>query len=453
MATVALRRNILRSALTTLGIVIGIAAVIAMVEIGQGASRAVQKTIQSMGSNILLVFPGASTNTGVRSSSGTSTKLTLNDADAILKDDRCTGVRDVAPIVRARAQVLNPENGKNSNPWNLYGTTPKFLTIRDWDTLAEGEPFTSADDDRAEAVCVVGQTIVRDLYEGHSPLGKPIRINGIPFKIIGVLERKGANMMGMDQDDIVLAPLRTIKFKVSGTSANAALASIKGDPTAVLPNTTSKPYPTTDPKVLPDVTVTQATNNPQMSRTMNLDQILIQATSNEEMNNMMDQVRDVLRERHHLRAEEDDDFIMRDMAEISKALGSTANLMGVLLLLVATISLIVGGVGIMNIMLVSVTERTREIGLRMAVGARSRDIMKQFLVESALLCFIGGIFGVLLGRFLSFLVWYFMHWAVVISWPAILGAVGVSLVVGVVFGFYPAYKASQLDPIEALRYE
>jgi ABC-type antimicrobial peptide transport system permease subunit len=453
MATVALRRNILRSALTTLGIVIGIAAVIAMVEIGQGASRAVQKTIQSMGSNILLIFPGATTTTGVRTSSGTSVKLTLNDADAILKDDRCSAVRDVAPIVRVRAQVVNPENGKNSNPWNLYGTTPKFLTIRDWDNLAEGEPFTSADDDRAEPVCLVGQTIVRDLYEGHSPIGKPIRINGIPLKVIGVLERKGANMMGMDQDDIVLAPLRTIKFKVSAQSANVLMASIKTDPTAVLPNTTSKPYPTTDAKLLPDVTVNQATNNPQMSRTMNLDQILIQATANNEMESLMEQVREVLRERHHLRAEEEDDFIMRDMAEISKALGSTASLMSVLLLLVATISLVVGGVGIMNIMLVSVTERTREIGLRMAVGARSRDIMKQFLVESALLCVIGGVIGVFLGRAISYCVWAFLHWAVVISWPAIIGAVGVSLLVGVVFGFYPAYKASRLDPIEALRYE
>lgn len=452
LALVALRRNIMRSALTTLGIVIGIAAVIAMVEIGQGAASSIQKTIQSMGSNILLVFPGASTSSGVRSSTGTSTKLTLNDVEAILTDDRCVSIRDVAPIVRTRGQIQNPANGKNTNPWNVYGTMPNFLTIRDWETLAEGEPFTKSDNDQAKHVCIIGQSIVRDIYEGRSPIGLPIRINGVPFKVIGVLTPKGANMMGMDQDDIVLAPLMTIKLKVSGQSANA-LALTRSDPTAITPNSTSRPYPNTEIKTMPEQSIVQQTNNPQLARTMNIDQILIQARANDEMAMMMEQVREVLRERHHLRAEEDDDFVMRDMAEMSKALGSTANLMSVLLLLVATISLVVGGVGIMNIMLVSVTERTREIGLRMAVGARSKDIMKQFLVESSLLCLLGGVIGVLLGRGLSFLVWYFLNWGVVISWPAILGAVGVSVVVGVVFGFYPAYKASQLDPIEALRYE
>ena len=453
LAVNALRRNVMRSALTTLGIVIGIAAVIAMVEIGQGASRSVQKTIQSMGSNILIIYPGSTTSSsGVRSSSGSSTKLTLQDSELIANPDVCPNVRAVAPIVRARGQIQNPANGKNTSPWNIYGTTPTFLEIRDWQNLAEGELFTDFDDARSEQVCVIGQTIVRDIFENQSPLGKQVRIGGIPFRVIGVLARKGANMMGMDQDDIVLAPLRTIKFKVSGQSANATLAT-RADPTATQPNSTSKLYPNTETKMLPEKSVADITNNPQLSRSMNIDQILIQAHSSDEMTTMIEQVRDLLRERHRLRADEDDDFVIRDMAEINKALSATSQLMSVLLLLVAFISLVVGGVGIMNIMLVSVTERTREIGLRMAVGARSRDIMKQFLVESALLCFLGGILGVALGRGLSWCVWYFLNWGVEVSYPAIFGAVGVSLVVGVVFGFYPAYKASQLDPIEALRYE
>ncbi len=452
LAINALRRNILRSALTTLGIVIGIAAVIAMVEIGQGAARAVEKTIQSMGADTLIVYPSSSRSGTVSNGMGTSVKLTLQDAAALEDFERCPAIKGVAPIVRVREQVVNPANGKNARPWNLYGTTSAYLEIRDWQNLAEGLCFTEADDDRCEQVCVLGRTLVRDLFDGHSPIGHPIRIKGLPFKVVGVLSPKGASMMGMDQDDIVLAPLRTIKFKVSGTSANAVAGAIRADPTQQV-NTLTKLYPTTEHKLFPEVMAAQAANYPQLTRSMNIDQILIQSRSKTNMSGTMEQVREVLRERHRLHAEEEDDFVVRDMAEISRALGSTSNLMSVLLLLVATISLVVGGVGIMNIMLVSVTERTREIGLRMAVGARSRDILKQFLVESALLCALGGVLGIVLGRAISWTVWYFLKWATEISVPAMVGAVGVSLIVGVVFGFYPAWKASRLDPIEALRYE
>lgn len=452
LAINALRRNILRSALTTLGIVIGIAAVIAMVEIGQGASRAVEKTIQSMGSDIVIIYPSSSRSGVVRGSSGTSTKLTLHDAEALDDPERCPSIKAMAPIVRAREQIVNPANGKNCNPWNLYGTTPTFLEIRDWANLAEGEPFTEADDDRCEQVCILGQTLVRDLFDGESPIGRQLRIKGLLFKVIGVLTPKGANMMGMDQDDIILAPLRTIKFKVSGQSVNALAAAVKPDPSTQV-NTLTKLYPSTDHKLYPDVVAAQLANNPQLTRSMNIDQILIQSRSQHGMTQTIEEVREVLRERHRLHAEEEDTFVVRDMAEISKALGSTSNMMSMLLLMVATISLVVGGVGIMNIMLVSVTERTREIGLRMAVGARSRDILKQFLVESTLLCTLGGILGIVLGRTISWLVWVFMNWATEVSIPAMVGAVGVSLVVGIVFGFYPAWKASRLDPIEALRYE
>jgi ABC-type antimicrobial peptide transport system permease subunit len=452
MALSALRRNIMRSVLTTLGIIIGVAAVIAMVEIGQGASRGVQQKIQSMGANIILVIPGNQAAGGVSSGSGGAITLTPEDARVLNDPDRCPSIGKVAEIVRARTQVVY--NNRNWVPQYLYGTTSSFLEIRDWQNLSEGIPFGEQELHRMSEVCLVGQTIVRELFGNESPVGQKIRINNRPFTVLGVLSRKGANMMGYDQDDIILMPWKTLKSKVVGQSTSTTNQSIalKLDPNQQI-NTLSQLYPALQSTLYPLPSPAQAVNTPVQVRFPNVDQILVQARSQDEIQHAIRQIRDVLRERHHLRPEQPDDFTIRDMTEMMNVSGSTARLMAALLVVVALISLLVGGVGIMNIMLVSVTERTREIGLRMAVGARSRDILRQFLVEASLLCLLGGIIGIGLGRLGSWSVWRFMKWPTQISIPAILCAVGVSLAVGLIFGYYPAWKASRLDPIEALRYE
>lgn len=451
LAFKSLSRNILRASLTTLGIVIGVAAVIAMVEIGQGASAAVQATIESMGANNLLLVPGTATSGGVTFGSGTGTTLTPEDAVALSDPDRCPAIEAVAPIVRARTQVVY--GNKNWVPIYIYGTTPNYLDVRDWTDLDSGNVFSSQDVLAMREVCMVGQTIVRELFEGVSPIGRQVRINNRPFTVIGVLSRRGANMTGLDQDDIVLAPWTTIKFKVVGQSAaqvNQSTAVVE-DPAKKV-NTLNIPYPG-QPSLYPVPTPLQMADTPQLTRFVSLDQVLARARSTERIPEAIAQIRELLRERHHLRTGVPDDFGIRDMTEMNKALGSTSELMSTLLLVVACISLLVGGVGIMNIMLVSVTERTREIGLRMAVGARSRDILWQFLIEAALLCWLGGILGIVLGRLGSSIISAWKGWPTAVSLPAILGAVGVSLLVGLVFGYYPAWKASRLDPIEALRYE
>jgi ABC-type antimicrobial peptide transport system permease subunit len=449
MAFNALRRNIMRSGLTTLGIIIGVAAVIAMVEIGQGASKAVQKTIASMGADNLIVFPGNSSMGGV--SSGQGTTITMSPADcAALEDiDRCPAIAAVAPIVRARTQVQYKE--KNWPPNYLYGTTPTFLEIRDWTNLQEGFNFSDEDVSQMREVCLLGTTVVRELF-GDEPevIGQKVRINGRLLTVQGILSKKGANMLGQDQDDIVLLPWKTLKYKVAGQSAQTANASAAAGPQQ--PSATANvPWPNGLNLFLPP---TQVAGQPVITtRFTNIDMMYIKARSTKDIPAAIQQIRDVMREQHHLGRGVPDDFQIRDLTEVSKALGSTATLMSALLLVVALISLVVGGVGIMNIMLVSVTERTREIGLRMAVGARPKDILRQFLVEAALLCLLGGFIGIACGRLGSLGVRFFMHWPTEISWPAIFGAVGVSLAVGVIFGYYPAWKASRLDPIEALRYE
>ncbi len=454
LAFKSLGRNIMRSSLTTLGIVIGVAAVIAMVEIGQGASLAVQKTIQSMGANNLLIRPGTATSGGVSFGSGSVLTMTPEDADVLSNPDRCPAIESAAPVVKARTQVVF--GNKNWVPIYIYGTTPNYLDIRDWTSLEEGNAFSMQDVMAMREVCLVGQTLVRELFDGESPIGQQVRINNRPFTVIGVLSMKGANMMGMDQDDIVLAPWTTIKFKVAGLSATTAnqSAAAASDPTTKV-NTLSQiyPNPTGVTGFFPLPSATQTADTPQLVRFTNIDEILAQARSADSIQEAIAQIQVVLRERHHIRAGQPDDFSVRDMTEMSKAMGSTATLMSGLLLVVACISLLVGGVGIMNIMMVSVTERTREIGLRMAVGARARDILMQFLVEAALLCLLGGIVGIVLGRVMSMVVSAVKGWPTAVSPLAILGAVGVSVVVGLVFGFYPAWKASRLDPIEALRYE
>jgi ABC-type antimicrobial peptide transport system permease subunit len=448
MAFIALTRNIMRSALTTLGIIIGVAAVIAMVGIGQGSKKAVAQTIQSMGANNLLIQPGTASSGGVSFGSGSIMTLTPADADAIARE--CgSSVASVAPIVRARTQVVY--GNKNWVPLYIYGTTPSFLDVREWD-LAEGRAFTDQEVNAGAEVCMIGQTLVRELFGRQSPIDAVIRVNNKPMKVIGTLTRKGANMMGVDQDDILLAPWRTIKFKVAGTSAQTANQSASAAASTTT-SSSSVPFPSQQPSPYPTPSATEQTDNPPALLPASVDQILVRVATEEQIPGTIRQINSILHERHRIRAGQPDDFNIRDMTEISKAMGSTSELMGTLLLYVAFISLVVGGVGIMNIMLVSVTERTREIGLRMAVGARAGDILKQFLVEAVLLCLLGGIVGIVLGILATLGVRMFKGWATEISVPAILASVAVSVVVGVTFGFYPAWKASRLDPIEALRYE
>jgi ABC-type antimicrobial peptide transport system permease subunit len=452
MAVSALRRNVMRSALTTLGIVIGVGAVIAMVEIGEGASREVQAAIASMGTNTILVLPGNLAAAGVSGGSGSALTLTPGDAVALGDPERCSCLCSVAPFVRARTQVV--ANGRNWVPDRINGTTASYLEIRDWSQLVDGSMFSDQDVTALREVCVIGQTVAHELFGDESPVGRQLRMNNKPFTILGVLSRKGANMYGQDQDDIVIAPWTTLKFKVVGQSATTTNQSValKADPSTQV-NTLNLLYPSVQTVLYPLPSPTQLADCPQPVHFTNLDLILVQARSEGEIARAMTQIQDLLRDRHHLRAGQIDDFMLRDMTEVSRTQASTSRLMSMLLLVVAMISLVVGGVGIMNIMLVSVTERTKEIGLRMAVGARSRDILRQFLVESVLLCAMGGASGILLGRMSSVGVRTLLHWPTRVSWPAMFAAVGVSLVIGIVFGYYPAWKASKLDPIEALRYE
>jgi ABC-type antimicrobial peptide transport system permease subunit len=446
----ALRRNPMRAALTALGIIIGVAAVIIMMEIGKGSSAAIQRTIANMGANNLLIQPGTAASGGVSFGAGSVMTLTPQDSDAILKE--CPAVHSAAPVVRARTQVVY--GNRNWVPMYIYGTTPEFLSVRDWTILAEGDMFTYSDIRNGSKVCVLGQTLVRELFGGASPIGKEIRVQNVSFKVVGVLSSKGANMMGMDQDDILLAPWTTIKYRVTGSSAatvNQSTAASGSSSSEV--NSLSKLYPNAQLNLYPLPSATQQADTPLPVRFTNVDQILTAARSTPEIPLAMRQISQILRERHRLHPYEPDDFNIRDMTEMSKTLSSTSTLMTNLLLSVALISLIVGGVGIMNIMLVSVTERTREIGLRMAVGARGRDIMRQFLVEAVVMCLAGGAVGILLGCGSSFLITFMLRWPTETSPAAIISSVIVSASVGIIFGFYPAWKASRLDPIDALRYE
>jgi ABC-type antimicrobial peptide transport system permease subunit len=448
LALRALRRNIMRASLTTLGIVIGVAAVIAMMEIGNGSSAAIQRTIASMGANNLLIRPGTAASGGVSFGAGSVKTLTPGDAEAIKKS--CPAVASVAPVERVRTQVVY--GNRNWVPMYIYGTTPDYLQVRDWADLAEGDTFTDRDVRNASKVCLVGQTIVRELFGGQSPVGQELRIQNVAFRVIGVLRRKGANMVGMDQDDVVLAPWTTIKYRVAGSSVASVNQSAAAETGSTTVNTLSQLYPGRE-SLYPAPSATQQADTPLPVRFTNVDEIIAAARSGSQIKSAIQQIVTLLHERHRIHAGEADDFTIRDMTEMTRALSSTTDLMTRLLLAVAMISLLVGGVGIMNIMLVSVTERTREIGLRMAVGAEPGDILRQFLAEAVVLCLIGGAMGIVIGRGSSFLVRVVLNWPTAISVGAIVAAVLVSATVGIVFGYYPAWKASRLDPIEALRYE
>ena len=420
-----------------------------MMEVGQGSRTAVEKNIASMGANGILILPGVASSGGVTMGFGSTQTLTPEDSEEIGK--QCRFIVAVAPVIRARTQVIY--GNRNWVPVYINGTTPSFLAVRNWENLQEGVCFTDRDVRNGSQVCLVGSTIVRELFRGYSPLGEEIRIQNVPFKVIGVLSRKGANMVGMDQDDIVVTPWTTLKYRVSGATLANVNQSIPTELNkAERINTLNQLYPGSQ-SLYPPTSPSELANTPQPIRFSTIDQIMAKASSPEVIPYTIQQINLLLRQRHRIQNGQEDDFSVRDMAEMMKTLASTTELIGSLLLAVAMISLIVGGVGIMNIMLVSVTERTREIGLRMAVGARPSLILQQFLVEAVVLCLVGGAMGVLVGRGTSLLVSLVLHWPTEVSYTAILSAVGVAVTVGLVFGYYPARKASRLVPIEALRQE
>jgi putative ABC transport system permease protein len=398
----ALRVNRLRSVLTMLGIIIGVAAVIAMVAVGSGATARIAEQIRSIGSNVLIVRSGSVTSGGIHLGTGAAMTLTEDDAKAIASEVPAAAV--VAPTVRETTQVVFANNN-----WAtvVRGTTPDYFEIRDYVVLS-GRPFTSQDVEGATKVALVGQTVVENLFGGTDPVGQIIRIKKVPFIVLGMLSPKGQSASGTDQDDIILIPISTAKKKVLGISqANAR--SVFG--------------------------------------------ILVQARSPNLMKEAEEQIVALLRQRHRIQPTQDNDFDVRNMTEVFAAQEQSARVMAILLGAIASVSLVVGGIGIMNIMLVSVTERTREIGLRLAVGARARDILTQFLVEALTLSLVGGVVGIALGLGVSLLIAHLAKWSTLISGSAVLLAFAFSALVGVFFGYYPARKAALLDPIEALRYE
>lgn len=443
MALRALRRNVMRSMLTCLGIVIGIAAVIAMMELGGGSSRSIQQAIASLGASMIQIDPSSVSVGGVNSGSGGEATLTMEDAEAIRNE--CRVLQSVAPSVDGWGQAVY--GNKNWRPFRVLGSTPDYLTVRNW-PVSQGEPFTEEDGRSSAAVCLIGQTVADKLFGTDSAIGKEIRFRGVGLKVLGVLARKGANVMGQDQDDFLLAPLTTMKYRVwgqrQGSQPAAAVASVSGR---------NQVYPGQQLPLYPPPSADQASDAPQLVRFTDLDDVWVAAGAPQNIPLAIREIRSVLRDRHHIESGAPDDFRIRDHTEIAQTFASTSRVMTNLLLVVALISLVVGGVGIMNIMLVSVTERTREIGIRMAVGARARDILRQFLIEAVVLCMAGGITGILLGRSASMIITAWLHWPTLLSIPAIIASVAVSCTVGIVFGFYPAWKASRLDPIDALRYE
>ena len=398
----ALAINKLRSALTMLGIVIGVGAVIVMIAVGAGAQKRVEEQIRALGSNLLLVMSGARTQGGVRLALGSGQTLSEDDAIAI---NREIPEALAAPALRGGAQVI----WGNAN-WStqIYGTTPEYLEAREW-PIAAGRGFEPSEVSGAGKVCLIGATVARQLFGSTDPIDQVIRIKRVPFTVIGVLETKGQSLMGTDQDDVIIVPIATARGRVLGSASQAKQRAV-------------------------------AT-------------IWVKAAQGYDTKQVEEQVRALLRQRHRLQPGTDDDFSLRNLQEVMSAQEASSRVLALLLAAVASVSLLVGGIGIMNIMLVSVTERTREIGLRMAVGARTRDILGQFLVEAVTLSLIGGLIGVALGIGTSLAIGSWLGWRVALSPDAIGLAVAFAFVIGVFFGFYPARKAARLNPVEALRFE
>ncbi|MGB8959944.1 MAG: ABC transporter permease [Candidatus Aminicenantales bacterium] len=400
IAIKALQANKMRSVLTMLGVIIGVGAVIAMLAVGTGASRRIAEQIQSIGSNLLIILPGSTTSGGVRMGAGTQPTLTLGDAEAIKKE--CPTVLYVGPVLSGVAQVIYAHTNWSTS---VQGTTPDMLALRNW-PVASGRAFTDQDVKSATKVCLLGQTVVDNLFGSEDPVGQSVRIKNIPFKVLGVLAVKGQSSVGQDQDDTAYIPVTTAQKRLFGTLF------------------------------------------PGMVRI-----IMVEARSLEEMDAAQRQITSLLRQRHHLVQKQDSDFSIRNLTQFMEAAEQESRVMTLLLGAIASVSLLVGGIGIMNIMLVSVTERTHEIGIRMAVGAKTKAIRMQFIAEALTLSMIGGIAGIIAGVAVSKIISALAGWSTVISPFSVILAFGFSGLVGIFFGYYPAYKASLLDPILALRYE
>jgi len=399
LAIKALRRNKLRAFLTMLGIIIGVAAVIAMMAIGQGSKESIRSSLSGMGSNMITIFPQSNLQGGVRMGGSSFQSLTMKDVNAIQK--KATKIDGISPVVNSSGQVVN--GGKNW-PTSIYGVSPDYLHIRQF-SLKDGVNFSEKDILTSAKVCLLGQTVIDNIFNpGENPIGKYIRFGKTPFQVIGVLTPKGQSNFGQDQDDIILAPYTTVQNRITAS-------------------------------------------------TVYLNQILVSAISEAASDSATEQVTSILRSSHKLTDQQQDDFNVRTQAELISMISSTSSMMTVLLTSIAGISLLIGGIGIMNIMYVSVTERTKEIGLRMAIGARGSDILMQFLIEAVIISITGGLIGVGLGLLSSFLITQIAHWPVLISETSIIISFLVCGITGVFFGYYPAQKASRLDPIEALRYE
>ncbi len=398
----ALRVNKLRSILTMLGIIIGVGAVITMIAVGGGAQARVAEQIRSLGSNLMIIIPGSTTSGGVRMGNSSAQTLTEDDAWAITREVQ--EVQASAPSNRGSGQIV----AGNSN-WStvIYGVTPEYLEVRDW-PIVSGRGFEPQEVSGAGKVALIGQSVAKQLFGDADPVDQQIRIRKVPFTVVGVLDRKGQSMMGMDQDDVILVPLATARNRLFG--------------------------------------------NPQ-GKLRRVGVIFVKVRDGQNMKDAEDGIRELMRQRHKLQAGADDDFTIRNLTEILQAQEASSKVLTLLLAAVASVSLLVGGIGIMNIMLVSVTERTREIGLRMAVGARAGDILKQFLVEAVTLSLIGGLLGIALGLAGSLAIGQFAGWRTSLSPASVVLAVGFAAAIGTFFGFYPARKASRLLPIEALRYE
>ncbi len=396
----ALRVNKMRSALTMLGIIIGVGAVIAMVAVGTGASQKISEQISSMGSNLLIILPGSTTAGGVRMGAGSQPTLSMGDSDAIIRE--CPSVADDAPLLGGVAQIVY---GHMNWSTAVNGSTPGFLNVRDWD-LSAGRAFTQQDVKSATKVALLGQTVVENLFGDQNPVGQTIRIKNVPFIVIGVLASKGQSAQGQDQDDTILIPVTTSQKKLFGTQF------------------------------------------PGMVRI-----ILVKAKSAQDLPLAEKQITDLLKQRHHIGPKQDNDFTVRNLTQIMQAAEQSTRVMTLLLGAIASVSLLVGGIGIMNIMLVSVTERTHEIGIRMAIGAKTWDIRLQFIIEALTLSMIGGVIGIITGISTAIILSSVSGWPTVVSILSIVLAFGFSGFIGIFFGFYPAYKASLLNPIDALRYE